>query len=777
MKLPFIRTKAAGCVMLLSTAGVLCGQVPSVVTYQGRITASGTNYSGLGYFKFALIAGSVNLSRQATAYATVAGGAVTSVNLSDGGAGYQVPPAVTFMSMPGGPVGAGAAATATVSGGTITAIVLQNPGSNYWGGAVVTIAAPPANIPMATFWSDNGSSVDGSEPSLPVQIPVANGLFIAQLGLQTQDSLTSMVPIDPVIFTNASLQLRIWFSPDGAVFQQLSPDQPLTSSPYTMMAANAANAANLTGGTYSQPLSLNNASNSFTGSGAGLTGLRAENIASGTLSDARLSTNVALLNASQTFTGRNIFKNATDTSGEIQLGLGSIGGGTNAIYLGGGRNVSVAQASGSGRMDLKANSFSFQTDLGSGNVGIGVSLPLAKLDVAGSVRASGFVGDGSGVTNISAASVVGLANLPYVAKTGDTMTGPLVISPSLGNRSLTVTNAAADGRAILGEADNSYGAIGILGRTVHGTGVKGEATGSAGWAIWGVGPANGKAGQFDGAVEIDGDTAVHGNLSVSTNVTVRSLAASGSLTAGGNLSADGNLAVAGKADIAGIVSALGVVASGSAFPVVASGTLRGLEATASSPAGYAVHGVNTNFDTGFAGYFDGNLRATGDATIDGALAVGDSATIAGRTSTGTLLITGGADITEPFEISGDNIPAGAVVVIDEEHPGRMKLSQSAYDRHVGGVVSGAHGVHPGLSLSQFNPLGGGRQVALTGRVYVQADASKHPIRPGDLLTTSDQPGCAMSVQDYSRAQGAILGKAMGGLPSGQGLVLVLVTLQ
>jgi hypothetical protein len=33
------------------------------------------------------------------------------------------------------------------------------------------------------------------------------------------------------------------------------------------------------------------------------------------------------------------------------------------------------------------------------------------------------------------------------------------------------------------------------------------------------------------------------------------------------------------------------------------------------------------------------------------------------------------------------------------------------------------------------------------------------------------------VTDHSKAQGAILGKAMSGLDNGQGLVLVLVTLQ
>jgi hypothetical protein len=68
-------------------------------------------------------------------------------------------------------------------------------------------------------------------------------------------------------------------------------------------------------------------------------------------------------------------------------------------------------------------------------------------------------------------------------------------------------------------------------------------------------------------------------------------------------------------------------------------------------------------------------------------------------------------------------------------------------------------------------------VALSGRVYCLADASDGPIAPGDLLTTSDTPGHARRVDDHTRAQGAVLGKALTRLESGRGLVLVLVSLQ
>jgi hypothetical protein len=96
---------------------------------------------------------------------------------------------------------------------------------------------------------------------------------------------------------------------------------------------------------------------------------------------------------------------------------------------------------------------------------------------------------------------------------------------------------------------------------------------------------------------------------------------------------------------------------------------------------------------------------------------------------------------------------------------------------VAGIVSGANGILPGISISQVGVNDGGENVALTGRVYVLADASNGSIQPGDLLTTSSTPGHAMKVTDHTRAQGAILGKAMSGLKDGKGLVLVLVTLQ
>jgi hypothetical protein len=173
-----------------------------------------------------------------------------------------------------------------------------------------------------------------------------------------------------------------------------------------------------------------------------------------------------------------------------------------------------------------------------------------------------------------------------------------------------------------------------------------------------------------------------------------------------------------------------------------------------------------------------------DLLIDGSGNVGVGTTapqaklhVNGDLRTSVLTITGGADVAEPFAMSEPDLPKGAVVIIDEAQPGRLKLSDQAYDTRVAGIISGAGGVNSGLTLSQQGVLEGGQNVALSGRVYALADATESPIKPGDLLTTSATPGHCMKATDRNRRDGATLGKAMSSLPEGKGLVLVLVTLQ
>ena len=159
------------------------------------------------------------------------------------------------------------------------------------------------------------------------------------------------------------------------------------------------------------------------------------------------------------------------------------------------------------------------------------------------------------------------------------------------------------------------------------------------------------------------------------------------------------------------------------------------------------------------------IQTNGDAVLQGTMSVK------------VLTIRGGADLAEPFAMSHRGIPPGAVVSIDPQNPGKLRMSGRAYDKKVAGIVSGANGIQPGISMIQEDALEAGENVALSGRVYVKANASAGPIQPGDLLTTSDVPGEAMRAADHERAPGSVIGKAMTALDKDAGEVLVLVTLQ
>ena len=191
-------------------------------------------------------------------------------------------------------------------------------------------------------------------------------------------------------------------------------------------------------------------------------------------------------------------------------------------------------------------------------------------------------------------------------------------------------------------------------------------------------------------------------------------------------------------------------------------------------------GIGTATPVGKLDVREGNIvvtNAAGQAKVS--LGVNGSN---GVVTSDIVVINGGSDIAEPYDVapSGDTAPQpGMVVSIDPAHVGKMRISSRAYDRTVAGIISGANGIQPGLTLAQKGTIADGAMpVANVGRVwcYVDADAGG-AVAPGDLLTTSDTPGHAMRVGDHSTAGGAILGKAMSSLDCGRGMVLVLVSLQ
>jgi Tol biopolymer transport system component len=120
-----------------------------------------------------------------------------------------------------------------------------------------------------SLWSNDGSSVGGSEPASSVEIEVEGGVFSVALGSAAMD------PIPAAAFAAGAVSLRVWIRPDGGAFEQLSPDRELSSVGFSFRAAEAEDSGKLGG-----------ASAAFY--------RNASNLNQGTIPDARLSSSVTL---------------------------------------------------------------------------------------------------------------------------------------------------------------------------------------------------------------------------------------------------------------------------------------------------------------------------------------------------------------------------------------------------------------------------------------------------------------------------------------------------
>ena len=85
----------------------------------------------------------------------------------------------------------------------------------------------------STYWSNDGTSVNGSQPQASVSVPVNGGLYSLLLGNTAQQGMGA---IDPAVFVqHTDAKLRVWFSDGVNGFQQLSPDRPFASVPYAFI--------------------------------------------------------------------------------------------------------------------------------------------------------------------------------------------------------------------------------------------------------------------------------------------------------------------------------------------------------------------------------------------------------------------------------------------------------------------------------------------------------------------------------------------------------------
>ena len=150
--------------------------------------------------------------------------------------------------------------------------------------------------------------------------------------------------------------------------------------------------------------------------------------------------------------------------------------------------------------------------------------------------------------------------------------------------------------------------------------------------------------------------------------------------------------------------------------------------------------------------------------------------MSGTLSVAKDVVLTGADCAEHFDLVADaQCEPGTVMAISTG--GALDACTRAYDKKVAGIVSGAGSFRPGIVLDKRAGQDDRPAVALFGKVHCKVDAQFGPIEVGDMLTSSDTPGHAMKASDPARAFGAVVGKALGGLASGCGLIPVLICLQ
>jgi hypothetical protein len=360
--------------------------------------------------------------------------------------------------------------------------------------------------------------------------------------------------------------------------------------------------------------------------------------------------------------------------------------------------------------------------------------------------------------------------------TGESNTGPGVVGRSVAEL------VGLDPLPGTGASD------GVQGESIGGNGIHGISHAAGASGVWGVNKAAGfgVAGETTSDYQADPHKATAGvrGLNYGTGTGVMGISNGG----------DGTLGISFANSHAG-VSAVNY-GGGTGVWGSASGGTKSLDGVASSVAvsgntddGTGVRGIS-NTGVGvegsgglFAGRFFGTVSVIGDQAVTGTFFVGRDMTI----NNGNVTIRNGnlslenygdvlfADFAEDFAVLGTHEEPGTVMVID--HDNVLRPCHLPYDKRVAGVISGAGNFRPGIILGKQSSNSNVVPIALVGKVFCKVDAGHAPIQIGDLLTTSPTPGNAMKVIDPLKALGSIIGKALGAIKHGKGLIPILVALQ
>jgi hypothetical protein len=176
---------------------------------------------------------------------------------------------------------------------------------------------------------------------------------------------------------------------------------------------------------------------------------------------------------------------------------------------------------------------------------------------------------------------------------------------------------------------------------------------------------------------------------------------------------------------------------------------------------------------------NGNAQMDGNITMTGS---GTGITFPNGGGTQTIAYTGvicGGDYAESVDAAGDrkSYEPGDVLVIDSESGFDVLKSAEPYSTLVAGIYSTKPGTVGRRQTTDAKSSTTEVPMAMVGIVPTKVSAENGPIKRGDLLVSSSLLGYAMKGTDRSKMLGAVVGKALGSLESGTGVIEVLVSLQ
>jgi hypothetical protein len=440
----------------------------------------------------------------------------------------------------------------------------------------------------------------------------------------------------------------------------------------------------------------------------------------------------------------------------------------------------------------------------SGNAGIGTMSPTEKLEVVGTVKASG------GVTITGAPAEPAYLNALYLGMNGNTATID-ALDQMVDFRDLVISaktlrmNTWNGGVLVTGLFQNTSGNVGI--GTITPSSSKLHVfnnTGGDATVLAEAGSSMSPALEFKDAAATPNRWRIGSGWNTTTDglffiYDKRQSAARMIIDASGNVGV-GTSSPGGKFDVQlGDGSDLLVRAwnsntnSGAAIfrAAASSGGNEAARIELTDNTGYnagisADHGNGLIFRTGNQSSSYTAMGARMTITAGGNVGIGTTSpakkldVVGDVNASGT--ITGGSIVAKYQDVAewvpaSHSLPAGTVVTLDPTKSNHVEASSHAYDTRVAGVVS----AQPGITLGEKGESK--VLVATTGRVKVMVDASSGPIQVGDLLVTSNIRGVAKKSEPLLlggvpiHRPGTLIGKALEPLAKGRGEILVLLSLQ